>query len=142
LNWSSRVDTLESFVGSLNWVKKRARSLHGLSPSHQDQLVGAINQARRELILDFSPIEIDVLELASHYVFYGLQDRTSPTPRFRKMSKKDYVRKLTEFSQKGQHIRVGKEKLSILVRESENRLNAKEDLSKIIEKFEVHNDIG
>ena len=133
------IDTLESFVGSLNWVKKRARSLYGLSPSQQDQLVRAINQARGEPILDFYPIEIDVLELATHYVFYCLQDRSSRT--FKKMSGKEYIRKLTELSQKGQKIRVGKEKLSILVRESENRLKVKEDLSKIIEKFEVYNEV-
>jgi hypothetical protein len=132
------IDTLESFVGSLNWVKKHSRSLYGLSPSHQGQLVGAIKQARREPRLDFHPLEIDVLELASHYVFYCLQDRSSPT--FRKMQKKEYVRKLTEFSQNGQQIRVGKEKLSILVRESENRLNVKEDFSKVIEKLEFHNE--
>ena len=133
------IDTLESFVGSLNWVKKHSRSLYGLPPSHQDQLVGAIKQARREPILDFDPVEINVLELASHYVFYCLQDRPSPT--FKRMSKKEYLRKLAEFSQNGQQIRVGKEKLSILVRESENRLNVKEDLSKIIEKLEFHNEI-
>ncbi len=133
------IDTLESFVGSLNWVKKRARSLYGLSPSQEDQLVRAINQARGEPILDFYPIEIDVLELATHYVFYCLQDR--PSRRFKKMSGKEYIRKLTDLFQKGQNIRVGKEKLSILVRESENRLKVKEDLSKIIEKFEVYNEV-
>ena len=135
----STIDTLESFLGSLNWVKKRAQSLSGLLVSQQDRLVGAIQQAKREPILDFHPIEIDVLELASHYVFYYLQNRQSPTPRF-KIPKKEYVRRLTEFSQNGQKIRVGKEKLSILVRESEKRLGCKQDLSKIIEKLEVHND--
>jgi CHAT domain len=135
------IDTLESFVGSLNWVKKRARSLYGLLASQEDKLVGAIKQARKESTLDFYPIEIDVLELASHYIFYCLQDRPSPTPTFRKMPKKEYVRKLTELAQKGQQIRVGQEKLSILVRESENRLEVKECLSKIIEKFEVRNEI-
>ena len=132
------IDTLESFVGSLNWVKKHSRSLCGLLPSHRDQLLGAINQAKREPILDFHPIEIEVLELASHYVFYCLQNRPSPTL---KIPKKEYVRRLTEFSQNNQKIRVGKEKLSILVRESGNRLNCKENLSKIIEKLEVRNEV-
>jgi|GEM_PF-2939024 len=134
----SAIDTLESFVGSLNWVKKHSRSLYGLSPSQQDRLVGAIKQARREHTLDFHPIEIDVLELAIHYVFYCLQNRQSL--RF-KMPKKEYLRRLTELSQNGQKIRVGKEKLSILVRESEYCLDVKEDLSKIIEKLEFHNEI-
>ena len=132
------IDTLESFVGSLNWVKKHSPSLFGLSTSQQDQLVGAIQQFRREAIGDFDPIEIDVLELASHYVFYCLRGRPSLT--FRKMPRTEYMRKLTELSQNGQKIRVGKEKLSILVRESEKRLDCKQDLSKIIEKLEVHND--
>ena len=135
----SSLDTLESFVGSLNWVANHAPSLCRLSPLRQGQLVGAIRQARSKPSSGFCPIEIDVLELASHYVFYCLQNRPSPT--FGKMSKRACVRKLTEFSQKGEQIRVGKEKLSILVRESENRLGAKEELSKIIEKLEVHNDI-
>ena len=134
------IDTLESFVGSLNWIKKysQSRSLYGLSSSRQDQIVGAIQQARREPVLDFHPIEIDVLELAIHYVFYHLQDRPSLTF---KMSKKEYLCRLTVLSQNGQKIRVGKEKLSILVRESEHRLGVKEDLSKMIEKLEFNNEI-
>jgi hypothetical protein len=100
--------------------------------------VRAISRAKRESTLDFHPVELSVLELAAHYVFYHLRDRVSPI--FKKQSKGEYLKGLKEFSASDQKIRTGKERLSILVRESETRYGDKEEFAKIIEKLEVCNE--
>ena len=99
----------------------------------------AINRAKRETSLDFYEIELSVLELAVHYVFYCLGQRESPMPRFRKMTKTQYINELKQFAKLGQMIRVGKSRLSPLVRESEIRVGEAK-LAKLIEKLEATNE--
>jgi hypothetical protein len=99
----------------------------------------AINVARLELTLDFRPIELKVLELAVHYVFYCLiPNRKSPF--LEETSKTEYMSKLKSLSRLGQTIRVGKNRLSLLVKKSEICRGDKQEFSKIIEKLEVCNE--
>jgi hypothetical protein len=100
--------------------------------------VSAINRAKTESTLDFHPVELSVLELAAHYVFYHLRNRESPV--FGRKSKGKYISDLKSFSRTGQKIRIGKKCLSILVRESEIRYGVEEEFAKIIEKMELHNE--
>jgi Trypsin-like peptidase domain len=129
--------SLTDFVGVLNWIGERSgfAGLRGLSQSDQKKLVNAINRAKRESTWDFYPVELRVLELSAHYVFYYLKDRRSPIVG--KKSKGEYLSELKEFSAAGQTIRTGKERLSMLVKASEMRHSVTEEFSKTVEKLEV-----
>jgi hypothetical protein len=94
---------------------------------------------KREFALDFLPIEIEVLELAAHYVFYCLTSNRQ-SPFLEEKSKREYMSRLKDLSRLGQPIRIGKNRLSILVEESEICCGVKKEFSKIIEKLEVGNE--
>ena len=94
----------------------------------------AIRRARQEP-LDFQAIELNVFELAAHYVFYCLERRKSP--KFGRMPKLGYITELRQFAQLGQTIRVGKSRLSVLVNKAESCVSNKAELAKLVEKLEA-----
>lgn len=81
-------------------------------------------------MLDFRAVEIDALELISHYVFFCLEGRQSPI--FGRISKTEYRARLKQLTVSGQKIRVGKIRLSALVSEPQ--------VAKLVERLEVLNE--
>jgi hypothetical protein len=101
----------------------------------------AINRAKKEPNLDFHPVELGILELSAHYVFYYLiKNKKGDSPIFGIQSKSKYISKLSDFARTGQKIRVGKKSLSALVREVEVRYKVREGFAEIIEKLEVNDE--
>lgn len=120
--------SLDSFLDSLDWIERKSKhtGLEGLYLAHQDDLVSAISQARGKS-LDFQPVELAVLELTAHYVFYYLKGLSSPV--FGQRAKQKYCADLKELITLKQTIRTGKTCLSNLIRE--------EAISKLVKKMEA-----
>ncbi len=93
-----------------------------------------IRRARQES-LDFQPIELDVFELATHYVFYCLEKDESPS--FERKTKKYYLDRLKQFIKLGQTIRVGNSRLSDLVEKAELGAKRKAELAKLVKQLEA-----
>jgi hypothetical protein len=89
----------------------------------------AISRARREP-LDFEAFELEVLELVVHYSFFYLEKRLSP--KFGRMTKKDYHSRMKELGASKKHIRVGTIPLSSLINDKE--------MSKLVRNLERSND--
>lgn len=95
----------------------------------------AIERAKQEP-LDFQPTELEVFELATHYVFYCLENDESYI--FGKKPKKYYRDGLKQSIKSGQAIRVGSSRLSVLLGKAElSFVKGKVELANLVKQLEA-----
>ena len=131
---------ITNYVDLLNWIEEKSRlsstGIRGLSQPERKQLRQVIKRIN-DNPLEAEEIELKVLELVVHYVFYYLEDEESP--RFGRWSKTKYISEIKQYHRSGNVIRSGNSSLSSLVEKSEV-IFGKIEIADLVKKMETNNE--
>lgn len=123
----------DNFCGLVEWISEKSLSLENLHPAYGKEILRIIQKVKNlsqnsQNYLDFTTLEIQVLDLVFNYCHYYLQSSIPRSTEFCNFAESDYYEHLISLIKSGEKIRVNHIKLSSLI--------AEKRMSKLVQKLE------
>jgi uncharacterized Zn finger protein (UPF0148 family) len=122
-----------SFCSLIEWIYDKSDSLERLQPAYNPDILKVINRAKsasksNQQYLDFTDLELEVLELVFNFCHYYLNDARPRCEKFVSFKQADYYLYVNNLIKDGKKIRVNNIKLSSII--------ADKKMSKLVQKLE------
>ncbi|MCP6761949.1 MAG: hypothetical protein NHB32_25085 [Fischerella sp. CENA71] len=121
INPQAKLDNYkDSFCSLVEWISEKSDDLKKLHPGHARVIFEAIRRGKNcsqsnSKSLDYTPLEIKVLELVMNFCFYYLNGATPRCMEFTNFTESDYYLYLNKLINPGEKIRVKNVNLSSLI---------------------------
>lgn len=127
-------DTKNSFCSLIEWIFDKSNSLERLPSAYSHIILKVIEQTRianksNQQNLDYTDLEIEVLELVFNFCYYFLKDARPRCKKFIGFKQADYYSCINNLIKHEKKIRVGNIKFSSII--------ADKKMSELVQKIEL-----